>query len=104
DKKSQEKALLRDLARGKLTVLMKGSKVKGEFTLVKTGRRGENAWLLMKGNDKHASAKDVTLKEKSVVSGKTLEQVAKTSDNIYGQPAKKRKEAKADTAVKKKAV
>src|SRR5690606_25341845 len=43
DKKSQEKALLRDLARGKLTVLMKGSKVKGEFTLVKTGRRGENA-------------------------------------------------------------
>lgn len=85
DKKSQQKNLLHQLHKGKLKFVMHGQKLRGEFALVKSFSRGENAWLLMKLKDKHASFADVTKKDKSVKSKKTLVQVAKTSDNIYGR-------------------
>jgi bifunctional non-homologous end joining protein LigD len=66
---------------------MKGKKMKGEWALVKTHGRGENAWLLFKVNDKYADSSDITAKEKSVLSGKTLAQVEKSSTNFYGKPA-----------------
>jgi bifunctional non-homologous end joining protein LigD len=55
---------------------MKGKKLKGEFALVKTPGRGENHWLLIKHRDKYATESDITEKDKSVVSGKTLEKIA----------------------------
>lgn len=84
-KKEQEKELLHGLHSGKIKFTLKGKKLKGAFALVKAHGRGENGWLLMKLEDRYASDKDITLKGKSVLSGKTLEQVAKTSTNIYGQ-------------------
>lgn len=84
-KKEQEKELLHGLHSGKIKFVLKGSKLKGAFALVKAHGRGENGWLLMKLEDRYASDKDITLKDKSVISGKNLEQVAKTSKNIYGQ-------------------
>jgi bifunctional non-homologous end joining protein LigD len=105
-KAAQQKNLLQQLKAGSLKFVMKGHKLKGEFALVKTKGMGDNAWLLIKHNDKYASDKDVTLKEKSVVSKKTIEQVEKTSGNIYGQTSKppaKTTAAKA-TAAKKTAV
>jgi bifunctional non-homologous end joining protein LigD len=80
-----EKELMRQLNSGKLKILMKGKKVKGEYALVKSHGREENAWLLMKLKDKYASKTDITKKEKSVQSGKTIKQVEATSNNIYGQ-------------------
>ena len=85
DKKEMEKELMRQLNSGKLKILMKGKKVKGEYALVKSHGREENAWLLMKLKDKYASKTDITKKEKSVQSGKTIKQVEATSNNIYGQ-------------------
>lgn len=101
-KEALEKQLLHDLYTGKLTFTLKGKKLKGNYSLVKTRGRGENSWLLMKLQDKHASQTDVTLKDKSVVSGKTLEAVAKTSTNIYGT-SKKSKEQASKGAIKKEA-
>lgn len=87
-KQEQDKELRKQLHAGKLKFVMHGKKLKGEFALVKAPARGENAWLLMKLEDKYASADEVTLKNKSVLSKKTLDQIAKTSDVIYGQTRK----------------
>jgi bifunctional non-homologous end joining protein LigD len=75
-KKEAEKLLLRQLDSGSLKFEMHGKKLKGEFALVKTQGFGENSWLLIKHRDKYASATDITKKDKSVVSGKTLEKMA----------------------------
>ncbi len=85
-KKEQEKSLLKQLKKGSIKFSMQGSKLKGEFALVKLKNDTKgNAWLLIKHRDKYAKETDVTKKTKSVVSQKTLEQVAKTTTNIYGQ-------------------
>ncbi len=83
NKKENEKVLLKQLHAGSLKIVMHGKKLKGEFALVKTNYQGENSWLLIKHNDKYASEKDITLKDKSVVSKKTLLQVEKTSNKIW---------------------
>jgi bifunctional non-homologous end joining protein LigD len=75
-KKEAEKLLLKQLFAGSLKFSMKGKKLKGEFALVKTHGRGENSWLLIKHRDKYATEDDITKKDKSVVSGKTLEKMA----------------------------
>ena len=60
------------LGRGELRFLLFGEKLRGEFALIRQPRLGENAWLLIKKRDQYASIKDVTLEEKSVISGKRL--------------------------------
>ncbi|MBC7949116.1 MAG: DNA ligase D [Chitinophagaceae bacterium] len=111
-KAAQEKLLLKQLKSGSLKFSMHGEKLKGEFALVKLKSKEDNAWLLIKHRDKYAKEIDITKKDKSVISGKTLEKVASTSTNIYGKknttvkkvskktssPAKK----KVATALKKK--
>ncbi|TDH29127.1 3'-phosphoesterase [Segetibacter sp. 3557_3] len=52
------KNLKAGLKAGNLKVALNGSKLKGEFALVKIkGREEENTWLLIKHNDKHAVSK-----------------------------------------------
>lgn len=84
NKKEQDKNLRSQLHQGKLKFILNGKKLKGEFALIKAKGRGENSWLLMKMNDKHATENDILLKDKSVISKKTLEQIKKTSTTIYG--------------------
>ena len=83
DKKENEKVLLKQLHAGSLKFVMHGKKLKGEFALVKTSYRGENSWLLIKHRDKYATSEDITAKDKSVVSNKTIEQIEKTSNNFW---------------------
>lgn len=85
NKSSQEKLLLKQLKAGSLKFSLNGKKLKGEFALVKLKGKEDNAWLLIKHRDKYAKETDITKKDKSVVSGKTLEKVAISSKNIYGQ-------------------
>ncbi|MEO6167690.1 MAG: DNA ligase D, partial [Chitinophagales bacterium] len=84
DKKAQDKEFRKGIYSGKLHFVMHGKKMKGEYALVKTHGRGENSWLLFKVKDKYISKEDITLKDKSVISKKTLAQVEKTSTNFYG--------------------
>lgn len=97
DKAVSEKDLLHQLKNGKIVFVLNGKKLKGEFALVKTGGRGENAWLLMKVKDEFASKKDITKQDESVQSGKTLQEVAATSTNIYGSSNKRSDNGKAVT-------
>ncbi len=75
-KTAQEKILLKELRAGSLKIRLNGTKLKGEFALVKTKGRDDRSWLLIKHRDKYASDKLVTDKDKSVVSKKTLDQIA----------------------------
>lgn len=74
-KKEDEKSLMHHLHQGAISFVLKGKKLKGEFTLVKTHGRGENSWLLIKKDDEFASTEEISKKDKSVISHKTLEQV-----------------------------
>src|SRR5664280_1548811 len=94
DKKAQNKELRKGIYSGKLHFVLHGKKLKGEFALVKMHDRGENAWLLFKVKDKYVSKEDITLKDKSVISRKTLGQVEKTTSDLYGAKRVKETEGK----------
>jgi len=82
-KKAQDKYLLQQLKKGSLKFVLHGKKLKGEWALVRT-HQSENSWLLIKHRDKYATEADITEKEKSVVSGKTLEQIEKAMASQNG--------------------
>jgi len=82
-KKAQEKHLLKQLESGSLKIKLHGEKLQGEYALVKTHGMGENGWLLIKHNDEFASTNDITKKDKSVLSGKTVEKMEKTSEKVW---------------------
>lgn len=75
-KSEREKILMRNLQRGSVKIRLHGHKLQGEFALVKIKGKEENAWLLIKHRDDFATTDDVTELDQSVVSGKTLEQLA----------------------------
>ncbi|MEO6734087.1 MAG: DNA polymerase ligase N-terminal domain-containing protein [Ferruginibacter sp.] len=82
-KKAQEKYLLEQLRAGSVKIILHGKKLQGEFALVKTNGMGEKAWLLIKHKDDHASPKDITKQDKSILSGKTMANIAKTTENVW---------------------
>jgi bifunctional non-homologous end joining protein LigD len=102
-KKAQEKYLLKQLESGSLKIKLHGEKLKGEFALVKTHGMGENGWLLIKHKDEFASDKDITKKDKSVLSGKTIETMEKTSEKVWQHGHEEDLEKPARKGSKKKA-
>lgn len=103
DKKSDEKNLLKQLKSGSLKFALLGSKLKGEFALVKLKNAEDNAWLLIKHRDKYAKEIDITAKDKSVVSKKTVEQIAKklVSNKAVARKPSVKKATPKKTATKK---
>lgn len=77
----KEKHLLKELKKGSVKVVLKGKKLKGEFALVKTKGMAENSWLLIKHRDRYANEADITEKDKSVISKKTIEQIEKLAES-----------------------
>jgi bifunctional non-homologous end joining protein LigD len=105
-KKAQEKHLLNQLKEGSLKIKLNGEKLHGEFALVKTHGMGENGWLLIKHKDDYASTNDITKADKSVLSGKTIEKMEKTSDKVWkeGKEQKIKAEKKNPESVAKKEI
>jgi bifunctional non-homologous end joining protein LigD len=69
--RAQAEARARDaLAQGKLSLELRGEKLKGSFALVRTS--DGKSWLLIKHKDRFVSADDVTQRERSVLSGMTV--------------------------------
>lgn len=94
-KKDQEKAFLQELKNGMLKINLHGKKINGRYTLKKLkSDPSDNAWLLMKSNDKFATENEVTKKDKSVISGKTIAQVAKAHGTVPNHPEEKKSAAK----------
>lgn len=65
-----EDAVLKGLRKGALSFVLRGEKLKGEFSLVRLGRPRQ--WLLIKKNDAFATTGDITRDDRSVRSGKRL--------------------------------
>lgn len=88
-KTSREKILLKGLKEGSLKFRLKGKKLHGEFALVKTKGMEENSWLLIKHRDKFASKDDITEKDRSAVSRKTLKGIEEHPAQVYGEDGEK---------------
>jgi bifunctional non-homologous end joining protein LigD len=77
DPKVGERLIREGLAKGHLTILLFGKKLKGEFALIKLKRGQENAWLLVKKDDAWASDADVTNEDRSALTGRRMEEITK---------------------------
>jgi bifunctional non-homologous end joining protein LigD len=100
---SDDEFLLDQVDRGSVKIVMHGTKLKGEFALVRFKRAGEHAWLLIKHKDEYASTKDVTWQDRSVRTGLSLEEVAEGKGATRAQrSAARNKERAAEAAVRKK--
>ncbi|HEY0750758.1 MAG TPA: non-homologous end-joining DNA ligase, partial [Chitinophagaceae bacterium] len=101
-KKEQDKMLLNQLHKGSIKIRMHGKKLKGEFALVKIkSDESGKSWLLIKHNDNYAKDIDITTRNKSVVSNKTLATIAKENGSELKHPEEKRATAKANNVAKK---
>ena len=100
-KKAQEKHLLKQLEAGSLKIKLHGEKLQGEYALVKTHGMGENGWLLIKHKDEFASVNDITAKDKSILSGKTMEKMKTTSEKVWKDGKTKKLEPAAAITKKK---
>ncbi|MFV8443046.1 DNA polymerase ligase N-terminal domain-containing protein [Flavobacterium sp. LB2P44] len=70
---NRENKIKKDLKNGHLSFVLKGNKLKGEFTLLKLKTKQANTWLLIKSKDRHASGRDILLQDKSVISNMTID-------------------------------
>ena len=73
-----ERLLLEGLQKGDVKFVLEGEKLRGEFALVRT-RKDDRSWLLLKKKDRYAAGEDVLKERESVVSRKTLEEIAETA-------------------------
>ena len=98
----------KELAKGKLEFKLHGKRLTGEWTLVRMRDRekdkGRHNWLLIKRSDDIASVGDndklLTKNATSVVSGRTMEKIAKSQDSVW-QSKKAARSAPAKFAVKR---
>ena len=94
DQSDVEKTLRAGLHKGHLSFTLKGKKLKGEFSLLKLKGKQENAWLLVKKEDKYSTDTDILLKNKSVISKTTLEALEKKNAPKEELQVKKKPEPK----------
>jgi len=79
EKKGEKYSMEEALEKGHITVTLQGKKLTGGYALIRT-QGGENPkWLLMKKKDDEADARrnPVSTEPKSVISGKTIEDIKK---------------------------
>jgi DNA ligase D-like protein (predicted 3'-phosphoesterase) len=65
---------------GRVTIWLEGQKIRGGYALTRTGvRRGKEQWILVKKRDDEADARrnPVSTQRESVLSGRTVEDVAR---------------------------
>jgi len=81
DKAAQEHWMSSNYWKNALKITLHGHKLKGDFILIKIkDDKYENGWRLIKADDKYATKKDILLKDKSVKSGLTVEEMAENAD------------------------
>ncbi len=73
DRAEAQRQVREGLAKGKLSFLLRGEKLKGSFALVRT--KDARQWLLLKHKDRFAVPGDVTAQNRSVLSGLAVEEL-----------------------------
>ena len=75
DREEAEARMREGIEKGKISVFLRGNKLKGSWTLVRT-KRAANEWLLIKHKDRFADTeRDVIEDGRSVLSGLSLEDI-----------------------------
>jgi bifunctional non-homologous end joining protein LigD len=67
DRGEAERRIREGIAAGKLSIQLRGEKLKGSFALVRT--KDAKTWLLIKHKDRFVTTADVTTQDRSVLSG-----------------------------------
>jgi bifunctional non-homologous end joining protein LigD len=73
DPKEAQRQVREGLEKGKLSIELRGEKLKGSFALVRT--REQKNWLLLKHKDRFAGPADLTAQNRSVLSGVAVEEL-----------------------------
>ncbi|HET8736347.1 MAG TPA: DNA polymerase ligase N-terminal domain-containing protein [Pricia sp.] len=84
DDDGKEISLEESVKMGTIEVLLKGKKLSGGYALIKmTSGKMKGNWLLIKMDDKAADArrKPTSTENKSILSGRTMEQIAKEGND-----------------------
>jgi bifunctional non-homologous end joining protein LigD len=92
DAKESDKLIRAGIKKGELKFILNGTKLKGGFAMVKlkNDRTGKgNSWLLFKERDEYAKKNDITKKDKSAVTNRSMNQIAKAQDKIWKSNKKK---------------
>jgi len=71
DRAEAERRVLAGLEKGKLSIFLRGVKLKGSFALVRTS--DQKSWLLIKHKDRFVDTGDVAARDESVLSGMPVE-------------------------------
>ena len=82
DPSKSESAIAAGILKGHISFVLKGKKLKGEFSLIKMRGKQENAWLLVKKEDKYAVDTDILLKDRSVITKKKLAERKKPASKL----------------------
>ncbi len=77
DRKESIPLLKKGLEKGDLKFTLHGEKLNGSFALVNMKKPKQNAWLLIKKKDDYATEKDILKDDRSVVSGKGINEIGK---------------------------
>jgi bifunctional non-homologous end joining protein LigD len=73
DREEAQKRVRDGIVKGKLSILLRGEKVKGSWALVRT--KDAKTWLLIKHKDRFVSTDDVIAKNRSVLSGIAVDEM-----------------------------
>jgi bifunctional non-homologous end joining protein LigD len=71
DKSGGSQRMREGIEAGKVSITLRGQKLRGSWTLVRTAR-DPKSWLLIKHRDEYASTRDVLDEDRSVISGLTI--------------------------------
>jgi DNA ligase D-like protein (predicted 3'-phosphoesterase) len=73
-----QRTMAESLAEGKVEVWLEGQKLRGGYVLIRTGDGADARWLLIKMKDEEADARrnPTSTEPQSVLSGRTLEEIA----------------------------
>jgi bifunctional non-homologous end joining protein LigD len=85
DRDEAERQVREGMERGKLSLLLRGEKIKGSFALVRT--KDTKTWLLIKHKDRFAAKTDLTAQDRSVLSRVTVQEI--TSVPVRRIPAER---------------
>jgi bifunctional non-homologous end joining protein LigD len=73
DRAEAERRVREGIEQGKLSILLRGEKVKGSFALVRTSDK--KSWLLIKHKDRYVTETDVTEQNRSVLCGLSVQEL-----------------------------
>lgn len=94
-REENERILAQGLKKGHISIVLNGQKLHGRFALAKIqGAEEENSWLLFKGDDEYASERDVLENDRSVRSGRTIEEIregARAAGEVWLSPSERLK-------------